>query len=345
MARCFPLGQVAGLSLLVIEVIHPSPTYHSVLLTSLVSPSTLVTVSHSLFVLVRVITLVPAHGHPSLAAKIQQFVCHLIWPQVKKWVLIPYHIQPMRSLLGVAQKAGSWAAKGFASSAESCAQPGAQPSMFPALDRARPVTDLGAQCHVFWLWPQTWLPLGFVFLYYLLHPAREACMDPSLRATGIARVLGDPPARSKLTGAARQPAPSTPSCTAVYLQEMEPLEGNGHLQLFLSRLPAQPLAVPGCCDLQRLHTARWSHQGGKAANKPTFSVLLLEKCFCSKALKRTQCSFTSKEYPDTQGKYWPAFSMLISVLLSAAPDSFSEIGESFSPLKNSPGLLLLKLKE
>lgn len=35
--------------------------------------------------------------------------------------------------------------------------------------------------------------------------------------------------------------------------------------------------------------------------------------------------FTSKEYADTQGKYWPALSTLISVLLSVGPDGFSEL--------------------
>ena len=112
---------MARLSLLFIEVIHPSPTYHCVLLTSLVSPSPAVTVSHNLFVLVGMITQVPAHGHPSLSAKTQRFACPLVQPQVEKCVLIPYHIQPVRSLLGVAQKAGPRAAKGAASSAESWA--------------------------------------------------------------------------------------------------------------------------------------------------------------------------------------------------------------------------------
>lgn len=69
--------------------------------------------------------------------------------------------------------------------------------------------------------------------------------------------------------------------------------------------------------------------------KPAFSVLLLEKCFCSKELRRTQYSFTSRDYSDTQGKYWPAFSMLMSVLLSISPDNFSKIREFLSLLKNS----------
>jgi len=85
----------------------------------------------------------------------------------------------------------------------------------------------------------------------------------------------------------------------------------------------------------------WPAEGTEVAQhliiKPALSVLLLEKCFCSKTLRRIQCSFTSKEYPDTQGKCWPAFGMLISVLLSTSPGSFNELSEFFSSLKNSQG--------
>lgn len=57
--------------------------------------------------------------------------------------------------------------------------------------------------------------------------------------------------------------------------------------------------------------------------KPAFSVLLLEKCFCGKHRGEYNAPFTSKEYADTQGKYWPALSTLISLLLSIYPDGFS----------------------
>lgn len=55
-----------------------------------------------------------------------------------------------------------------------------------------------------------------------------------------------------LPPAALLPAPLPHFCAAVYLEQLEPCKGNGHLQLLLSRLPAQPLGVPECHDLQGL---------------------------------------------------------------------------------------------
>lgn len=76
-------------------------------------------------------------------------------------------------------------------------------------------------------------------------------MGLSLWAARVARVLGDPLARSRLAGAAAlQPAARTHSCTAAHLGETEPFQGNGRLQLLLSRLP---LSVPECHCLQSLH--------------------------------------------------------------------------------------------
>lgn len=63
------------------EVIHPSPTFHSVLLTSsvllasLVSLWPAVTVSHSFLVLAGMVTQIPAYGRGSLAAKSQCSAC------------------------------------------------------------------------------------------------------------------------------------------------------------------------------------------------------------------------------------------------------------------------------
>lgn len=85
-AQCF---LQAWLSLLVIEMIHPTPAHQCPPdLLSLSLPA--VTVSHSLFVLLRMVTQVLAHGHPSLTAKTQQFACHLThgW---KEGLLVPHH--------------------------------------------------------------------------------------------------------------------------------------------------------------------------------------------------------------------------------------------------------------
>jgi len=109
------------------------------------------------------------------------------------------------SLLRAAQKAGPRAAKGAASSGG-------------VLGISWVLSPLGAPCpgqsmagsRAWSLVPRplTRRLLAFTFLYYLLHAAREPCTDLSLWATGIARMLGDPPGCSKLTGApARQPAP------------------------------------------------------------------------------------------------------------------------------------------
>lgn len=80
-AQLFLPGRVAWGSVPSAEVIHASPTYHSVLLSlpvllaSLVCLWRAVTVSHSLLVLVGMVTQIPGDGRGSLAAKSQCSAC------------------------------------------------------------------------------------------------------------------------------------------------------------------------------------------------------------------------------------------------------------------------------
>lgn len=166
----------------------------------------------------------------------------------------------MKSLLRVAPKAGPQVAKWAASSAESWVPSRHSAFHAPCLGQTTTGYRAWLQCLILWLTcPGVTPKLEAAEFHVSVLPA-----PPSKGTLHRSVPLGCWDSKCaqgpKLTGAAvLQPAPHTHSCRAVYLGEMEPLEGNGHIQLFLSRLPAQPLGVPEQHDLQSLHVKlpRW----------------------------------------------------------------------------------------
>lgn len=149
MAQRFPPGHVAGLSLLFIEVIHPSPTYHSVLLTSLVSLSPPVTVTQPVCA-GRDDNAGPC-SWTSRSGSQNPTVYMPPDPATGKKVNIDPipHSALWKASLGLPKRQGHGQRRGLQAVPGPGPQPGA--SMLPALGRAQPVTEVGAQCRILWV--------------------------------------------------------------------------------------------------------------------------------------------------------------------------------------------------
>lgn len=256
----------------------------------------------------------------------------------------------MRNLLGVAQQVGLWAAKGAASSAErlwavlgrsqalslhfSVPCPGQSATGYRAWSSGpQPLTDV-PRCN-----PK--FGGSWVSCFCIICSSRQGNPAP-ICPSGL-------PGQQALLGTFLHTASWQEQQGCDQLLVLAPLQLFIWERWSLQRgMVASSFSFQGCRRSLRTclsamickvctQPAEVTEAAKQLIIKHAFLMLLLEKRFCSKALRRIQCSFTSKEYPDTGGKYWPAFSMLISVLLSTFPDSFSEISEFFSPLKNSQG--------